>query len=55
MNSNACKYTEKPCRRHQPYSVNPLKWVYWAYHQEKQGHTQSQCPVCGRWYYPSEF
>ena len=47
-------YAPEPCKHHKPNNLRYLKWAEWSEAKREAGEVQSQCPDCGRWYFPEE-
>ena len=46
---------KEQCKRHNRDNTNYLGWIEIAEQRRKKGEKQTQCKVCGRWYFPDEF
>lgn len=46
--------TPLPCETHKVVKPGYIEWHTWAEEQNKKKIFQSQCYVCGRWFFPEE-
>lgn len=45
---------KEPCKTHKR-TTNYLNWVDYAEKKKAKGEKQTQCNICGRWYFKDEF
>lgn len=49
------KITKEPCKKHKAENLPYLAWQAYAKERIQKGDKQTECKVCGRWYYKDEF
>jgi len=45
---------KKPCPRHKAKKRRYVEAILWAEKMIAKGKKQTQCPVCGRWFFKCE-
>jgi hypothetical protein len=45
---------KEPCKKHKAPNLPYLAWQAYAKERTKKGDKQTQCKICGRWYFKDE-
>jgi hypothetical protein len=45
---------KEPCKKHKAENLPYLAWHAYAKERTDKGDKQTQCKVCGRWYFKNE-
>ena len=48
------KITKEPCKKHKSPELTYIAWHAYAEERYKKGDKQTQCSICGRFYFKDE-